>query len=382
MRRRSVDKRRIVFVHPAIRPYRAHIYQALQESFSTKFYFIGFEGVNRRWTEHFGIHNYEIFSEGYCPGYRSSVSWALARRALTDDYDVWIASTLYGFTTHLAFPFVKLRKKLFVLWSEDWYWGGDAISRLATPLCRTILRGADQVIVAGSRQKEFACDNGVPAEKVRIAYNSFAPLPHVSAPAPVRSVKLPDKQRFRVLYLGRILEYKGLDWLIESYAYLETQYPGKTELVIGGTGPFESACRQLVERLGLKTVGFLGRIDPEQVEAVYKTADVFVHPCRWCPTSRVKGESWGFVINEAMSAGLPVVTTTAVGSAYDLIEHGKSGFVIAPEDRSGLTRVLDRLFQDASLRKSVGDAARTRIQSLFTPGQQAAAFVAAVRASF
>lgn len=377
-----MDERRIVFVHPAIRPYRAHIYQALQQNFLTKFYFIGFESVNRRWTEHFGIHNYEILPEGYCPGYRSGVSWAIARRALTDDYDVWIASTLYGFTTHLAFPFVKLRKKRFVLWSEDWYWGGDALSRLATPLCRTLLRGGDQLVVAGSRQKEFARDNGVSAEKVRIAYNSFAPLPQVSPTAPVRSVKLPEKQRFRVLYLGRILEYKGLDWLIESYAHLETRYPGKVELVIAGTGPFESACRQLVERLGLKTVCFLGRIDPEQVEAVYKTADVFVHPCRWRPTRRVKGESWGFVVNEAMSVGLPVVTTTAVASAYDLIEHGKSGFVIAPEDRSGLTRLLDELFQDASLRKDVGDAARTRIQSLFTPDRQAAAFVEAVRASF
>jgi glycosyltransferase involved in cell wall biosynthesis len=372
-------KGRVVFVHPAIRPYRAHIYKALQENFTVKFYLIGFEVVNQYWSEYFQIGNCEIFKEYHGFGYKSGVNFRLLRRALTEDYDVWIGSTLYGFTTHFAYPIVKARRRKFVLWSEDWYWGGDLLSRLVTPLCKWILRGSDLIIVAGNKQKEFACQSGALEDRIKIAYNSYIPM----ASRPIRSEQISGflykKKRFRILYLGRILEYKGLDTLIEAYSPIEERYPETTELVVVGTGPFELRCRELVKKLGLKNVAFLGRMDPEEVHEVYHRADVFVHPCKWRTNERVRGESWGFVINEAMSLGLPVVTTSAVGSAYDLIENGKSGFVIPPGDSASLTQILAALYTDDSLRRAIGEAAKTRIQSLFTPERQAAAFVEAVK---
>jgi glycosyltransferase involved in cell wall biosynthesis len=371
---------RVIFVHPAIRPYRAHIYQGLQKNFDAKFYLIGFEAVNRRWGDFFQIKNYEILPEYRGLGYRSGINFSLLKRAWTDDYDVWIGSTLYAFSTHFIYPIVKARRKKFLLWSEDWYWGGDVLSRVATPLCKLILRGADLIIVAGSKQKEFACGNGAPEIKVRVAYNSYIPSNFMPIADKDIAKLIYQRKRFRILYLGRILEYKGLDVLIKAYAAIESRYPGKTELVVVGSGPFESLCRHLVAKMELNNVFFVGRVHPEEVPEFYRHADVFVHPCKWYARQRVRGESWGFVINEAMSVGLPVVTTSAVGSSYDLIECGQSGFVIEPGDSDSLTQALTTLYTNASLRRSIGRAAKTRIQAFFTPERQAADFVEAVKA--
>jgi glycosyltransferase involved in cell wall biosynthesis len=376
----AVESGRVIFVHPAIRPYRGHIYRELQENFNVKFYLIGFEAVNRQWSDYFQIKDYEILPEYRGLGYRSGVNLTLLKRAWTDNYDVWIGSTLYAFTTHFVYPIVKARRKKFILWSEDWYWGGDFLSRLAIPLCNLIIRGSDIIIVAWSKQKEFTCRNGASETKVKIAYNSYTPLNSRSIENGDIAKLIYQKKRFRILYLGRILEYKGLDILIKAYEPIEAKYSGKTELIVAGSGPFESVCKDLVAKLGLNTVFFVGRVHPEEVEEFYRYADVFVHPCKWCTKKRVRGESWGFVINEAMSMGLPVVTTSAVGSAYDLIEHGQSGFVIQPGDSCSLTRALGTLYTNASVRTAIGQAAKTRIQSFFTPERQAAAFVEAVRA--
>jgi glycosyltransferase involved in cell wall biosynthesis len=370
---------RVIFVHPAIRPYRAHIYKALLENFDVKFYLIGFEAVNRYWIEHLEMKNCEILSEYPALGYRSGVSPTLLKKAWTEKYDVWIGSALYAFSTHMAYPIVRAKGKKFVLWSEDWYWGGDLLSQMAVPLCRWILRGANLIIVAGGKQKEFACQNGTLESNIKIAYNSYIPC----MPRPIKDEEVANiiyqKKRFRILYLGRIIEYKGLDSLIEAYAPLEEKYTGKIELVLVGSGPFELLCKRLVEKLKLNSVSFVGRVNHEEVQEIYRHSDVFVHPCKWYSKRRVRGEAWGFVINEAMSMGLPVITTSAVGSAYDLVEHGKSGFIIQPGDRDSLTQALDMLYTDASLRNAVGQAAKARIHALFTPDKQATAFVEAVR---
>jgi glycosyltransferase involved in cell wall biosynthesis len=365
----------VIFVHPAIRQYRGVLYAHLQQRFDSKFLVIGFEDVNRRWADYFGIRNLVMLPETSFLAYRSSVSWPILRHAWNDDYDVWIASILSAFPTHAAFPVVKARRKLFVLWTEDWYWGDDWASRLARPYCREILSHLDLAIAAGTRQAEFLRAAGIPDSRIVVAPNSTLLLPSRDSTRLARR----DASLFRVLYVGRLLDYKGADLLIEAYARLEAQAPGKTELCIWGQGPHEQRCREIVHSLGLTSVRFFGRVDPEDVRSVYESADVFVHPCRWMPGRRVKGEAWGFVINEAMACGLPVITTCAVAAASDLIQNGHNGFVIPANDVTALADQLLLLWKDPSLRHRVGASARETVTTRFTPEIQASIFCDAIQ---
>jgi glycosyltransferase involved in cell wall biosynthesis len=367
---------RVVFVHPAIRPYRAHIYRALQSRFDTTFYALGAPEVNYRWADHYGVRGLTVLPQGSFLAYRTNVSWRIAARAWSDDYDVWIGSLIYAFATHVAVPIVRARRRLFALWTEDWYWGGDRMSALVQPYCRWILRHSDLTIAAGSPQAEFAREQGVAADRIAVAFNSYVPPGTESAP-PART-----SDRFRVLYLGRLLDYKGPQVLLRAYAALEQIAPGQTELVFYGQGPAEARCRALAASLGLASVRFEGRVDATAVGHAYRDADVFVHPCLWNPSARVKGEAWGFVVNEAMAAGLPVITTTAVGAAADLVEHGQSGFVVPSGDERSIRDRLIELFRNPALRHRMGARARAIVESRFRPEMQADAFCDAVQALY
>lgn len=366
---------RLVFVHPAIRPYRGELYRKLQDRFDSVFYVMTPSEISVRWANYFGIRNITVLPQGAFLAYRSNVSWPILKHACTDDYDIWIGSILYAFSTHVAFPVVKARRRLFVLWTEDWYWGDDWASRLARPYCRWILSHLDLAIAAGTRQADFLRAAGVPDSRIVVAPNSTILLPSRDSTRLARG----DASLFRVLYVGRLLDYKGADLLIEAYARLEAHAPGKTELCIWGQGPHEPRCRDIVRALGLSSVRFFGRVDPEDVRSVYESADVFVHPCRWMTGRRVKGEAWGFVINEAMACGLPVITTSAVAAAADLIQNGHNGFVIPANDVNALADHLLLLWKDPILRHRLGAAARETVTTRFTPEIQASIFCDAIQ---
>src|SRR5262249_39242213 len=127
-----------------------------------------------------------------------------------------------------------------------------------------------------------------------------------------------------ILYLGRLVEYKGLDVLIRAMSRL----PEDTCLLAVGSGPFEETCRQLTRDLNLQDRGrFLGGCTADESRYYYEQADIFVLPARFMEQSSINCEAWGFTVNEAMSLDIPVVATTAVGAAWDLIRDGETGMM-------------------------------------------------------
>lgn len=133
-----------------------------------------------------------------------------------------------------------------------------------------------------------------------------------------------DKKRRTFLYLSRIINWKGLNILIEAFSRLEKER-NDTQLIVGGDGPFKEYCVSLSRSLEINHIKFLGSIDFNKTRQIFEKADVFVLPSYFLKNSY---EGWGLVINEAMSMRLPIITTSAVGAAYDLIENGKNGFIV------------------------------------------------------
>jgi glycosyltransferase involved in cell wall biosynthesis len=83
-------------------------------------------------------------------------------------------------------------------------------------------------------------------------------------------------------------------------------------------------------------VRFPGYIPYPELPALYAAADLFVHPAR--------EERWGVSVQEALACGLPVVASSRVGAAFDLIQPGGNGFVYEAGDEEGLIqRIADAL---------------------------------------
>lgn len=108
--------------------------------------------------------------------------------------------------------------------------------------------------------------------------------------------------------------------------------PGR-RLVLAGDGPERSALEAFAGAQGAGRVLFPGYIPYPELPALYAAADVFIHPAR--------EERWGVSVAEALACGLPVIASSRVGAARDLIAAGRNGFVYQAGDDAELARCLD-----------------------------------------
>jgi glycosyltransferase involved in cell wall biosynthesis len=161
----------------------------------------------------------------------------------------------------------------------------------------------------------------------------------------------------RVLYVGRITPYKGLEFLIRAVAKLPKDILKKISLEIVGAGEkgYETRCRRLVSDLRIeKETIFLGPLRKEEVHDHYRRADIFAFP--------TLAETSGNVILEAMAMGLPVISTN-YGGPSEIIDAG-SGVLIDPDSPEQfieeMCQALEILIRDKSVRQKIGAKARDR----------------------
>jgi rhamnosyl/mannosyltransferase len=168
----------------------------------------------------------------------------------------------------------------------------------------------------------------------------------------------------RVLYVGRLVYYKGLDVLLQALARTGGG------LAIVGEGPLDAALRRQIVALGLgERVAMLGGCTDDEVRGLYQGCDVFVLP------STARTEAFGLVQAEAMINGLPVISTDLPTGVPWVNEHGVTGLVVPPGDVTALAAALERLLADPPLRAKLGDAARARARERFTQTRMVERFI-------
>ena len=149
----------------------------------------------------------------------------------------------------------------------------------------------------------------------------------------------------RLLYVGRLVPEKGLDVLVAALDTL-TSMPWTLQVV--GEGPMQSRVQGAVQRGGwAERVSFAGWTD--DVRPFYQDADLLVLP------SRTEGA--GLVISEAMSCGVPVLAS-GVGGIPEVLDHGRTGWLVSPGDSRALAEGLATLIKDGALREVLGARAR------------------------
>jgi glycosyltransferase involved in cell wall biosynthesis len=155
---------------------------------------------------------------------------------------------------------------------------------------------------------------------------------------------------------GRIIDWKGHSVFLEAAAALAPRFLGAVFCVVG-EGPLEESAREQARRLGIADrVVFTGRRD--DVAGVMAAMDVVVH-------ASTAPEPFGRVILEAMAMGKPVVATD-LGGPRELVEEGRSGFLVPPSDPKAVARRLNEILQNPRLRREMGRRARRIVEERFT----------------
>jgi glycosyltransferase involved in cell wall biosynthesis len=168
-------------------------------------------------------------------------------------------------------------------------------------------------------------------------------------------------QPINILSVCRLVEKKGTDVLLEALARLPTDLHWR--LVHAGGGPLEGRLGCRARSLGIaQRVRWRGALTQQEILAEYRAADLFALASRVARD----GDRDGLpnVLAEAQSQRLACVATS-VSAIPELVEHGKTGLLVAPESPEELARALEALIRDPARRRQLGEAGRTRVNARF-----------------
>jgi glycosyltransferase involved in cell wall biosynthesis len=138
--------------------------------------------------------------------------------------------------------------------------------------------------------------------------------------------------RRRIVFCGRLIEVKRLDTLLDAFNSIADKRP-EWDLVVIGDGPLKDHLKARVRAdLASRVIwtGFLA--DAQTISAIYRGSDALVLPSQF--------DQWALVVNEALAAGLAIITSDVVGSADDLLHPGENGFTFPVGDAARLAEVL------------------------------------------
>ena len=199
----------------------------------------------------------------------------------------------------------------------------------------------------------------------------------------------PINGKFKILFVGRHIERKGICYLIEAAKYLPRD---KFEIRIVGVGDLTDKLKELAAQVdalapaglrhdeGVATqvdalapaglrhdspaeIVFTGKLSPEALTSEYKNANVFTLPA--IVDSKGDTEGLGVVLIEAMELGLPIVASD-VGGIPDVVVDGVSGILVPEKDPQALANAFKRLQSEPALVQKLLEGSRKRISECFT----------------
>lgn len=260
--------------------------------------------------------------------------------------------------THLHFPYpvgevsqwLVGRKRPYVITYHSDVIKQQKILRLYRPLLERVLTGAAAIIVSSNNYIQSS-------PFLRPLADKCTPIPFAvdcdrfSANTPL----YPPGKTPTLLFIGRHRYYKGVDDLIRAMVGLPAR------LIIGGDGPMRANWEALARELQVEErVHFVGKVADEALPRFYASGDVFVLP------ANTRAEAFGKVLQEAMAAGLPCVTTELGTGTSFVVQHGKTGLVVPPRQPQALAVAIQRLLDDPDWRRQLGAAGQTRARQEFT----------------
>jgi glycosyltransferase involved in cell wall biosynthesis len=157
-----------------------------------------------------------------------------------------------------------------------------------------------------------------------------------------------------VTHVGRLMDLKAVDEVIDATAHARPRTDRLLHLVIAGNGPLRGSLERRAVELDLPAT-FTGFLSGTELLEVYAVSDIFALLSR--------REPWGVVVNEAAAAGLPLVLTDRVGAAADLLVPGENGELVRSRDVDGQAEAIASLANDDDRRERFGRRSRELVRS-------------------
>lgn len=301
--------------------------------------------------------------------YRVASKFSIAKQAFSFSYFRVMKTAIKEFKPdvihfHWANPYPALvlltmipkNVKLVVHWHMDiikqkkLYW-------LVKPIERILLNRADLVVVTSPQYKQCSKPLQHYLDKVVVVPNAMDEKCFVLNNGDVEKIDMIkskyDGKRI-VFFVGRHIQYKGLEYLIEAEKCVKSD----CIFLIAGSGPLT---KSLKDKCKSERVCFLGRLSDEELKLYHYAAYIFAFP------SITKNEAFGVALAEAMYCKTPCVTFTIEGSGVNWVSlNGVTGVEVPNRDSVAFAKAIDLLLQDSKLHTSYSENAYNRVVENFT----------------
>lgn len=374
-------KIKYILLTEIISPYRIPVFNEIARTLNDNFlvFFLGETENRRQWRINKDKirFNYKVLPRILLQGRNSEpyfLNPGIIYRLFKHSPDIVITGGYHqpGFLS--AMIYAKLFKKRIILWCESNKYDLRTNNPLKAAYKRWFIRNASSYIVPGRASYEYIVSLGASAERIHMAPNAvdndyFSRL--------CEEYKL-NKERLKrekgypgrlIIYVGRIIEAKGVLDLIKVFQRLCALVPDLGILLVG-SGPDKERYMDFCASNNIKNVFFTGFIQPDELPLYYALSDVFVLPTHH--------EPWGLVLNEAMICGLPVISSAVAGAAADLVINGRNGHIFKKQDLYALTQCLMHILNNKEERISMGKESLEIIKG-YSPLKCASGFLEAIK---
>lgn len=288
---------------------------------------------------------------------------AIMKLLMTGKYDLlhshWILPQ--GFNGVLASLPLKIPHVITVHGSDAFALKGKLLSKFK----RFSLTHANAVTVNSS-----ATHNQVLSIAPNITNLNLIPMGVTNAPSDnIRCQELRKKYKIEhsplLIFVGRLVDVKGVEDLLYSLAILKAKYK-KIQLLILGDGPLRVPLESLANKLSINNnVVFKGWVESKEIINYLKAADIFIGPSKCSEDGSVEAQGISFI--EAMQAGTPVIASN-VGGIVDVIQHGKTGLLVEQSSPEQIASSVLRIINDKALEKKIIKEAKLKVRSLTSLG--------------
>ena len=371
---------KVILIHNTIAPYRHPLFEELSKKVNLMVYYCSIKENLREWDlwPRKYDYKYKVLPRVFIktPFGELSLNLSILKEVIRNKPNVIIISGYTDPTTWVAFAVAKLLKIPIIHWTEGVKEPQSILGIITKPLRMLFVKKSNAIIVPGKLSKNYVISLGTDAEKVFIARNVIDNKLFLDLSHKYRSCKdelksqLGFKGKVVVLYVGQLIKRKGVEHLIHAYGKLKQEYDNLALIILGG-GPLEYYLKNLSSSLKLKDIKFVpSGMKLEELIKFYYSADIFVLP--------TLEDIWGFVINEAMACGLPVISTHASQAATEMIRLGENGYIIKPADSNELYDALKNLIIDPELRRRMGEKSREIVMQEFDLSAMVQGFLSAI----
>lgn len=299
------------------------------------------DNLNEDWMKAHTVKNYTyILLPKIGKKSNTRINYGYAKIIKEGNFDHIIVGTYYSLSAMVFIQFLRINKIPFILNSD-----GGFIKKDRTILKKIkthFISSAAHYISTGVGTSNYLIHYGAKKENIyTIPFTTLSEEDVLKNP-----VCSQDKIRIRnglgikedkvLIYVGQFIYRKGVDNLLKALKYSPKEIG---VYIVGGkvTEEYERLANES-ENQNIHFIEFLGKKD---LLEYYKAADIFVLPTR--------EDIWGLVVNEAMSMGLPVISTKQCLAALELVGEGKNGWIYDANDWKKLAQIITEAFSEETV---------------------------------